>query len=903
MSDAKPAGRRRDPERRRRLRAPARAGGRDRRRDRRRRPPARSAIAPDHSPRATLAGQPAPRARRAACRRPPARARPAARGRAVPLPARPSCSTASTGRRGSTCSPTDGVYWMPVDARADRVGRLAVDLRRGQADDGDQEGPRLASERLVAGAACGRPTTSSATSRSSRSTATTIAGALALPHDGAAARHDAPLRRHATATRWCATRAARCASSCSASTCSTARRRSTTCCRSGSEPPAMADRLVPGDNARRRRSRRILRGAAVLAALAAVLAAAGCAVLSQPQFGAPMTGARLERAKANPQYHDGRFVNLEPETPTSSAPWSTTWFASSRATRCACRPRRCRCWRSTRRRSPRRRPPAACARSGSATPASMSRSTGCACCSTRCSPSACRPSSIGPKRFHPPPIALADLPKIDAVLDLARPLRPSRHGHGAAPGGSAARASSCRWASVPTSSAGACRWPRSRRWSGGSERRWGASRSSARRRATTPGRGLGDRSTTLWSSWSVLGPQHRFFYSGDTGYGTHFQDIGSRLGPFDLAFVKIGAYGPGQSWIDIHMPPEEAVQAHPRRARQAHVPGPLVDLQPRLPRLGRADPPHRGRGAPHRRRAGHAARWASGSMRTASSRRRRGGKAFAEPNADGGKRCHPNRSASTTAPPTRSSWARGAGSPATRSCAGSLRRRGWRWVDVGCGNGAFTEMLVERCAPRAVQGIDPSAEQLAFARARLAGGAARFDVGDAMALPYGDARFDAAVMALVIFFVPDPAKVGRRDGARRRSPAAASRPTPGTSSAAAFRTTRCRRRWPRSRTTPLWPPSVEAARMETLRVALGGRRADRGSRRDEIVVERTFADFDSFWRIAQTGPRLGREHGGDGERRPADAEGSAARPAAPPTRRAASRYGARANAIKGRVPA
>ena len=121
------------------------------------------------------------------------------------------------------------------------------------------------------------------------------------------------------------------------------------------------------------------------------------------------------------------------------------------------------------------------------------------------------------------------------------------------------------------------------------------------------GRGLGDRSATLWSSWSVLGPQHRFFYSGDTGYGTHFQEIGSRLGPFDLAFVKIGAYGPGASWIDIHMPPEQAVQAHRDVRAQAHVSGPLVDLQPRLPRLGRADPPHRGRSAAHRRRAGHAA--------------------------------------------------------------------------------------------------------------------------------------------------------------------------------------------------------------------------------------------------------------------------------------------------------
>ena len=47
-------------------------------------------------------------------------------------------------------------------------------------------------------------------------------------------------------------------------------------------------------------------------------------------------------------------------------------------------------------------------------------------------------------------------------------------------------------------------------------------------------------------------------------------------------------------------------------------------------------------------------------------------------------------------------------------------RSGVRWVDIGCGNGAFTELLVERCAPAEVQGIDPSEGQLAFARARSA---------------------------------------------------------------------------------------------------------------------------------------------------------------------------------------
>ena len=83
---------------------------------------------------------------------------------------------------------------------------------------------------------------------------------------------------------------------------------------------------------------------------------------------------------------------------------------------------------------------------------------------------------------------------------------------------------------------------------------------------------------------------------------------------------------------------------------------------------------------------------------------------------------------------------------------------GLRWIDVGCGNGAFTELLVERCAPVEVQGIDPSEGQLAFARTRPASRVAKFRQGDAMALPFAADRFDAAVMALVLVFVPDPAK-------------------------------------------------------------------------------------------------------------------------------------------------
>ncbi len=80
------------------------------------------------------------------------------------------------------------------------------------------------------------------------------------------------------------------------------------------------------------------------------------------------------------------------------------------------------------------------------------------------------------------------------------------------------------------------------------------------------------------------------------------------------------------------------------------------------------------------------------------------------------------------------------------------------WVEVGCGNGAFTEELIARCAPRAVSAIDPSPGQLAFARTRPAAKLAQFHLGDAQALPFPDRSFDAAAMALVITFIPDPAK-------------------------------------------------------------------------------------------------------------------------------------------------
>jgi|SRR5215472_6080191 len=70
-------------------------------------------------------------------------------------------------------------------------------------------------------------------------------------------------------------------------------------------------------------------------------------------------------------------------------------------------------------------------------------------------------------------------------------------------------------------------------------------------------------------------------------------------------------------------------------------------------------------------------------------------------------------------------------------------RQGLRWIDVGCGNGVFSELLVKRCAAAAVLCIDPAEAQLAFARTRPAAAIAEFRRGDAMALPFPEDSFDA----------------------------------------------------------------------------------------------------------------------------------------------------------------
>jgi L-ascorbate metabolism protein UlaG (beta-lactamase superfamily) len=73
------------------------------------------------------------------------------------------------------------------------------------------------------------------------------------------------------------------------------------------------------------------------------------------------------------------------------------------------------------------------------------------------------------------------------------------------------------------------------------------------------GRGLNNRFSTMWGSWVIKSPQKNVFFSGDSGYGDHFKEIGQKYGPFDLAFMECGQYN--EMWSNIHMMPEETAIA------------------------------------------------------------------------------------------------------------------------------------------------------------------------------------------------------------------------------------------------------------------------------------------------------------------------------------------------------
>ena len=172
---------------------------------------------------------------------------------------------------------------------------------------------------------------------------------------------------------------------------------------------------------------------------------------------------------------------------------------------------------------------------------------------------------VGPKRFQPVPVPLKALPEIDAVLishdhydhldlpsirELARRDQPFITSLGV---GAHLQA----WG-VPPERIIELDW-----WQTHAITRPGAASPLAITAAPSQhfsGRGLKDRNATLWSSLALRTDSHAVFFSGDTGLTTEYQDIGRRLGPFDLVMLEVGAFHP--AWGDIHLGPANALKAH-----------------------------------------------------------------------------------------------------------------------------------------------------------------------------------------------------------------------------------------------------------------------------------------------------------------------------------------------------
>jgi L-ascorbate metabolism protein UlaG (beta-lactamase superfamily) len=175
--------------------------------------------------------------------------------------------------------------------------------------------------------------------------------------------------------------------------------------------------------------------------------------------------------------------------------------------------------------------------------------------SDRCSPS----QLVGPHRLHQVPIALDDLPHLDAIvishdhydhLDMAtiRTLSRMQDAPFLVPLGVGAHLE--RWG-VPGDRIIEVEWEEATSV--------GPLTLICTEAQHFSGRTV-KRDGTLWSSWVVAGPHHKVFYTGDTGYFDGFAAIGAKHGPFDATLIQIGAYN--KRWPDIHMTPEQGVAAH-----------------------------------------------------------------------------------------------------------------------------------------------------------------------------------------------------------------------------------------------------------------------------------------------------------------------------------------------------
>jgi len=173
-----------------------------------------------------------------------------------------------------------------------------------------------------------------------------------------------------------------------------------------------------------------------------------------------------------------------------------------------------------------------------------------------------------------------------------------------------------------------------------------------------------------------------------------------------------------------------------------------------------------------------------------------------------------------------------------------------RWLDVGCGTGAFTELVLEQSSPREVSAVDPAGDQLAYARTKPVAKRVDFRLSEAQKLPFADREFDVAAMALVITFVPDPT-LAVAEMNRVVKPGG----MVGTyvwDFLGKGNTQQPLREAVEAMGIPVLPmPGHVHSRLESLRAIFGGAGLDAISVRP-IEIEISYANFDEYW-TAQTG--------------------------------------------------